>query len=72
MKDYRPENISKLEQKGIYRDWVIFWEHDLHPELSEMDSGNQREWHNSVSSFLKGYETAIAETLTNSSMRNEK
>lgn len=59
MKDHRQENISKLEEKGIYRDWVIFWEHELHPELSKIDDGNQRDWYNSISSFIKGYELAL-------------
>jgi len=58
-KDYRPEDIKKLEEKGLHRIWVSYWEHELYPELSNIDDRPQRGWHNSRLSFLKGYETAI-------------
>jgi len=64
MKDYRPEDIELLEKKGLHRIWVHLWQKEIHKEISDMEltSENQRLWHVSRISFLKGYETAKSES----------
>ena len=55
MVDLRPEDISKLEEYGINRDWVFYWEDKLSREVSEIKDANQKDWHISRMSFLEGY-----------------
>ena len=55
MIDLRPEDIVKLEEYGINRDWVFYWEDKLSREVSEIKNANQKDWHISRMSFLEGY-----------------
>ena len=54
--DLRPSDIEKTKRAGIESDWVNFWENFMHAESDKVLDENQKSWHTSRLSFLKGYE----------------
>ena len=66
MKDYRIEDIELLEEKGLHRTWIFFWENEMSKEISNLEptSENQRLWHVSRISFLKGHEEAKSQYIS--------
>ena len=62
IEDLRPEDIKKLQKKGIESKWVTFWEDSMCAESDKVIDKNQKFWHTSRLSFLAGYQFALHES----------